>query len=57
MEARDKFEIMLEELEKELKELKLAIQERKLAKIGGKVRVGVDESIINEAKKSLFREM
>lgn len=51
-----KFTIMVEELEKELKELKIAIREKKLAKIGGVIDIKIDESSIEEAKRSLFRE-
>jgi len=56
MEVSSKFTIMVEELEKELKELKIAIREKKLAKIGGVIDIKIDESSIEEAKRSLFRE-
>ena len=55
MEASDKLTIMVEELERELNELKIAIIDKKLAKIGGTIDVKIDEKIIEEAKKSLFK--
>ena len=55
MEASDKLTIMVEELERELNELKIAIIDKKLAKIGGTIDVKIDEKIIEKAKKSLFK--
>ena len=55
MEASNKLAIMVEELERELKELKTAMTERRLAKIGGIINIRIDEEIIDKAKKSLFR--
>ncbi len=57
MEASDKLAIMVGELERELNELKMAIMEKKLAKIGGIIDTRIEERVIDEAKRSLFKEL
>ena len=55
MEVSNKWAIIVGELERELRDLKLAMMKGKTVRIGGRINAQISERMIEEAKHSLFR--